>query len=367
MPIITDIVLDEWISLGETRCASISAIAMREPQPEIEDMPLHDAVYDPTRGKIFAVRGGRVFKFNETTLAKENEVQYAGPTLSDSYIAYDAGRDKLWVTYSPDFVAPAGNQFPTNDKFIYKLNADNLGIEQSIGIGANNLESSTPSFLCNHVIRHIRSNGGQLAFWINGFSTTNGTQFVVFNPDSLPGSIFEINGLDGTGSRWSCIEIRPSSTDYLFCSDQSFNDGIVRRTNANVFVEQSETYPNNGINNAPPPITARIYGFAYVAANNKHYCANRSNLILKLDATNGFGTGTAIDLGPVIDVWNIRLNPNNGLLYAPDFIGNTVAVIDPSDDSFVLKAGFEAPWDVVFTSSKAIAVQHSAEGLKEIV
>jgi DNA-binding beta-propeller fold protein YncE len=90
-------------------------------------------------------------------------------------------------------------------------------------------------------------------------------------------------------------------------------------------------------------------------------------LILKLEASTGFGVGTAIDLGPVVDVWNIRLNPNNGLLYAPDFIGNTVAVIDPSDDSFVLKAGFEAPWDVVFTSSKAIAVQHSAEGLKEIV
>ena len=42
-------------------------------------------------------------------------------------------------------------------------------------------------------------------------------------------------------------------------------------------------------------------------------------------------------------------------------------MIDPTDDSFVLKVGFDSPWDVIFTSSKAIAVQHSAEGLKEIV
>jgi DNA-binding beta-propeller fold protein YncE len=89
-------------------------------------------------------------------------------------------------------------------------------------------------------------------------------------------------------------------------------------------------------------------------------------LILKLDASSNI-VGTAIDLVTAIDVWNIRLNPNNGLLYAADFIGNQIAVINPADDSFVLKGGFDAPWDVVFTSSKAIAIQHSAQGLKEIV
>jgi len=363
MPIITDIVLDEWISLGETRCSSISAIAMRdtEPPPEVEDMPLHSAVYDPTRGKIFAVRGGRVFKFNETTLAKENEVQFAGPTLSDSYICYDAGRDKLWVTYSPGgFNARPGSTAPTNDEYIYKLNADNLGIEQTIGIGADNAGAGAgDEQACNNVIRHLTSNGIHLGYVTNNPAFNNGTKFIFFDPDSLPGITFSESNAT---ARWGFISVYPSSTDWLYVDDDSYNDGVTRVTNANVFVENGGGYPVVGSN----VNTKRIYGFAYVAANNSHYCANRSNLILKLDASAAI-VGTAIDLGPVVDVWNIRLNPNNGLLYAPDFIGNTVSVIDPADDSFVTKAGFEAPWDVVFTSSKAIAVQHSADGLKEIV
>lgn len=349
--------LDQWIDLGQVGCHSITPRAYREPP---EDMPLHSAVYDPTRGKIFAVRGGRVFKFNETTLAKENEVQYAGPTLSDSYIAYDSGRDKLWVTYSPSFKERPTDTSPTNDEYIYKLNVDTLAIEQTIGIGANLLSASPfDEQDCNNVIRNLIVNGVQLAFVHHEPNTANGVYSIVFNPDTLPNNLFTRSW---GGARWGFIQLFPSSTDYCFASDNNYVEGVQRRTNANVFVSESGGYPVpfSSAN------TKRIYGFAHGVVNAFFYCANRSNLILKLpDSTTT--NGTAIDLGAVVDVWNIRRNPNNGLLYAPDFGGNQVAVINPADDSFVLKSGFDAPWDVVFTSSKAVAIQHSAEGLKEIV
>src|SRR5262245_3364279 len=134
-------------------------------EAEEEDMPLHSAVYVPTTGKIVAVRGGFYFKFDGTTGAKEDEAQFnLGPTLSDSYCCYDVGRDKVWVTYSPDFVAPPGDNSPVNDKYIYKLNATTLATEQTIGLEDQTIVPSTEAYLCNHVIRNLASNGVQIAF-----------------------------------------------------------------------------------------------------------------------------------------------------------------------------------------------------------
>lgn len=332
-----------------------------------EDMPLHSAVYESGRDFIYAVRGGTVFKLNATNGNKISSSRFGGPDLSDSYICYDSGRDKLWVTYSPAFRAPPDLPTPINDRFIYKLNVDTFAIEQTIGIDAQNLESSNPSFVCNNVIRHIRSNGVQLAFATNNQSTSNGCQFVVFDPDNLPGALFTRSNIDGTGGRWPSLEIRPGSTDYLLCTDDNYNDGVHRRTNADVFVESGGGYPVIGFNHGAP-FTARIYGFAYVSSSNKHYCANRSNLVLKLDASAAI-VGTAIDTGRAsADIWNIRLSPLDGKLYAPTFSDNAVAVIDPaSGDAVTVKTGFDSPWDVVFTNARAFAVQHSAQGLKEIV
>lgn len=339
-------------------CIRELSITITEEPEEAEDMPLHSAVYHPTLGKIFAVRGGRVFQFNETTLAKENEVQYNfGPTLSDSYIAYDSGRDCLWVTYSPDFVAPPDFVQPTNDKYIYKLDPSNLSILQTIGFDANTLGPAAQAYRCNDVIRHITVNGVQLACWINALGNSNGARFIVFDPDNLP---FPIFNRAFSAARWAFLQVKPSSTNYFFCTDDHSNSGPQEYTNANVFVADGGWYPIQG-----DDTTKRVYGFAYVADNGFHYCANRSNLILRLDASNNV-LGTAIDTGGA-DIWNIRLNPNDGLLYAADFGGNQIFVIDPSDDSFDVKGGFDAPWDICFTSSKAIAIQHSSEGLKEII
>lgn len=326
-------------------------------------MPLHSAVYQSGRDVIFAVRGGTVFKLNATTGKKISSSRYGGPDLSDSYITYDTGRDKLWVTYSPGgFKAPPGNTAPTNDEYIYKLNPDTLAIEQTIGIGAN-LLSANPfdEQLCNNVMRHLTSNGVHLGYVTNSPTNANGTKFVFFNPDSLPFNTFTRSN---TTARWGFISVYPSSTDWLYVDDDSYNDGVTRRTNANVFVESGGGYPVIGSN----ANTKRIYGFAFVASSNKQYCANRSNLILKLDASSAI-VGTAIDTGrPAADIWNIRRNTVDGKLYAPTFSDNAVVIIDPAaGDAVTVKTGFDSPWDVVFTPTKKWAIQHSSEGLKEIV
>ena len=61
------------------------------------------------------------------------------------------------------------------------------------------------------------------------------------------------------------------------------------------------------------------------------------------------------------------IGPNTGKLYAAGFSDNTVAVISPGVDSFVIRTGFDLPWDFVFTPSKVWCVQQGTVGLKEVV
>ncbi len=62
-----------------------------------------------------------------------------------------------------------------------------------------------------------------------------------------------------------------------------------------------------------------------------------------------------------------RYNSVDELLYIPGGKSDSVAVLDPADDSLSIVTGFDSPLDVVFTDSKAFAVQSGLVGLKEIV
>lgn len=62
----------------------------------------------------------------------------------------------------------------------------------------------------------------------------------------------------------------------------------------------------------------------------------------------------------------LRYRTSDGKLYIPCQNKDGVVVFDPMTDSLVWKSGFESPVDIVFTATKAFAVQSSINGLKEI-
>ena len=74
-------------------------------------------------------------------------------------------------------------------------------------------------------------------------------------------------------------------------------------------------------------------------------------------------TGSGItDIKPM----RLRFRPSNGLLYIPCQDKDGIVVFDPVAESAVWKGGFDSPVDVVFTPTKAFAVQTGPIGLKEI-
>lgn len=63
----------------------------------------------------------------------------------------------------------------------------------------------------------------------------------------------------------------------------------------------------------------------------------------------------------------IRYRSSDGKLYIPTWEADSVVILDPTTDTVSdIKTGFSSPCDVVFTGSKAFAIQQSSLGIKEI-
>ncbi len=63
----------------------------------------------------------------------------------------------------------------------------------------------------------------------------------------------------------------------------------------------------------------------------------------------------------------IRYNPNNSMVYIPGWSNDKVEIMNPATDTITaVKTGFTSPIDVVFTPTKAFAIQDSSVGLLEI-
>jgi hypothetical protein len=63
-----------------------------------EDMPITHAIHDAGRGKIFGVRGGCIFEFNDQTGKATGRKLYFAEPIGDAFIALDTTRDLLVVT-----------------------------------------------------------------------------------------------------------------------------------------------------------------------------------------------------------------------------------------------------------------------------
>ncbi len=111
----------------------------------------------------------------------------------------------------------------------------------------------------------------------------------------------------------------------------------------------------------------------YCAADSLVYAVCGGQYVVRVDAWAG-NSYTKFNLSALVtsgcDPFHIRYRASDQCLYIPCQGNDTVLVwnpvADPAMGAVVQKTGFSGPIDVVFTASKAFAVQTGTQSLKEI-
>lgn len=315
-------------------------------------MPLNSAVYEPGRDKIYAVRGGRVFQLNAATGAKEAEARFLAPAMDDSYVTYDSTTDRLWATMRRAFGSPTDASFPA--KYLVSIHPDTLvattySFRNQVTFGNNwtNTHSGPFKILASSGFAFLLDYGDAVQEEVTGIRRIN----ITANPPSLTH-----NNSSPQGGGFGDILI--DGTVLWFCSNDGFNS-IDARTLATL-AAHTDFVQLNGSSDRPYGI-ARNPGGAI-------YAVQGTQILLKGTPAAAPVLRTTIDLGRAnATPFHIKYAAFNSRIYIPLFADDTVAVLNPADDSFVIKTGFDTPWDVVVTNAKAFAVQHAPQGLKEIV
>lgn len=356
---ITDIVLDQWIDLGANRCRSISATALSEgPEPpppvEEEDMPLNHAIYDSGRDVIFAVRGGYVYKLNATSGVKISSARVACPDFDDAYICLDPVTDHLFVTSWMTFADQ--NENVTASRFVKKLvkvQPDTLAVVSTTNLPTlffNNLDlfESGPRQL-------IALNNLLYGVYFDASATTDGTIWT-FDP-AAPG--WNASNSFNTGGTYYRTFVYDPDLSLLWVPD------IFGATSYDLALNAAATV-NFSANRVARAVAYRSTGAKLYFTMTKQG-ATTPRHVLVID-TAGAGEGL-IDTGRANALpFNIRYRASTDRIYVPTWQDDTVVIIDPTTDTVEsVKTGFDSPFDVVFTGSKAWAVQHGNIGLKEIV
>lgn len=310
-------------------------------------MPLNSATWDPVRQKIYACRGGYVFKFDANGVL-EDSARFVAPEMDDTYLAYDSTTDHVWVTHYRAFGSPTDGATGSGLHYLAKIHPDTLAVtlynfDTDLTFGPSIIgpcEGPRQIVIESGIafILAVVSNEYQFIYRVDLSSLT-----VTHNFPTVPGGGWGNMLIDGA--------------DLWFCSNDGFND-ISARLVTNL-AAGPDIMQLNGTTDRPYGITRN--------PGSDMYAVQATQFVLKGAVGPAPALRSVIDLGrtdatPV----NIRYNNVDFLIYIPCWKDNTVVVLDPVDDSFVVKTGFDSPVDMVFTGSKVFAVQHGSEGLKEV-
>lgn len=311
---------------------------------------MDSACYDSVNGNIIGVRGGRAYQCNATTgavNASPAPFDYQQLAFGQATVVFANNLCYAACMSTPHYDVAA---FGTNRNF-YRLNtltlqpAQTFNFKTNFGLPLNNaaLESGLM------VMRPFGT-----GIFAMGFKSA-------VNP-SL--NLFNFSAIDPT--TYSLVDIG-------FYGYPSFGIGVVggetftfwARQDANTIA--SYGWGGTGFNENVADAGRGYYATEYAPVQNRVYVtrefqfidvydnATAPNFILTIDTTRSTFNGV-----------NIKFNSVDGLLYIAGGADNTVIVLNPAGNSFVVKTGFDLPFDFVFTPSKKFAVQLGSTPLKEI-
>lgn len=306
---------------------------------------MDSACYDSTDNLIIGVRGSRVFKCDPTTGAITAQADYQTLGVGPASICWDSGINKCFATCASAWsFDPATGKAVRN---IIRINPVTLATEVVIPATTFVATFLHAGYMVGPAVLKAVS-GTIYGLWLNPAAYS-------------ANSVFRFQASNTAVHASGTIDSEYLSFAY---ANIGGDDRIVGNAMSDGTVQWWDF--NTASFGQGPVDTVNRLSIEYVAAQNKFFCPLQTQFINTYDNTGTFVA--QIDTGRTnFNGVNIKLNPNDGLLYIAGGGDNTVVVLNPATNTFVVKTGFDLPFDLVFTASKKWAVQQGATPLKEIV
>ena len=328
------------------------------------DMPLDQAIFMSGINKIIGVRGRWIYKFNSDTGELEASGRWC--TGANGVASMAAIGSTLYVSgYATSIRRVTGNFPYTSDALeVVRFNTSSMETDLVISdisnyAGFNYNPNTNPGF------RDMISVDNYLVF-------TTYADIVSVDPTDVAGTW---DGFSNFQQYTSFSDISHNASLDLICQTRANNQELYWYDSSDIAGGST----NASAYSDPHPTDSSSFcacGTTMSSANSCGYSVEGRGNFIKHDLSQ-FGTGLIptrrlsildTDATPV----RIKCSPLNGKIYVPCGRTDTVYVFDPvayaSDETpGTPLTGFDDPIDVVFTGSKAFAVQNGRVGLKEIV
>lgn len=330
-------------------------------------MPIHSAIYVPSRNKIFGTMGPHLLQFNAVTGAKEAITPPIRPGYNaDSWVCYHAASDTLYFSLWHVMEDAWYFDYSPLKRTIYPIDPDTLEIGTGLFLD-DIFEYEWPSGprqvidAGNRYLMFFAANGG----WNQPIS------ICAVDPSNTPDFI---NQGDEYGySTWLWMEQMSLGSDgWVYVANPDM--GEMQRYNPANLVGNYLDYDYCTID-AYVWDAVRHFSADFASVNSTAYAVAANNILLRVDTwdSEGGSAYTKIDMTPAragLKPLRLRYRSSDSKLYLPDQGQDGILVWNPATDDpgdAVWKGGFDGPIDVVFTGSKAFAVQSGIQPLKEIV
>lgn len=320
--------------------------------------PLHTAVYVASTDKILGTQMDHIIEFSAATGDYIRDVQTPWPMVGNMHLGLIDAMPYVAGHNNPAARDPLGTN--AHDGYdIYPVDPATLGLGAGLQTYKTNLQGF-PMWNQEAAFQFIQV--GTKIFYIQ--PAASGYFLVWMNKTGFGAGVF---GVDWRYKAFSGIWAEQ------ICSDGTF---IYIADPASVDLSQRDFPLLNEVGWGPfPSATGGEIGCEYAVNVAKVFavCGNKW-----LEQVDSFGahTATLFDMDALVTAGGtpmaglkalrLRYRTSDGKLYIPCQNKDGVVVFDPMLSSLVWKSGFESPVDVVFTATKAFAVQSSINGLKEI-
>lgn len=348
-----------------TSAQIISGLAsISEAASQGDFMPLDSAIYDSGTDKIYGVRGGHLYKFNnagslESTLRFTTGIAKAALDLGENCLAIHSdgylyvGHHTLYrdasVYQNPYLIKVDTGTFTVSDTF-------NLHTDFADNDKYNAHAGPTKMFSVGSYLYMICSEQ-------NGCTDMG---MLKVNPNSSTSSSTLING----AATWGAMNVVFGTTTGLWYISNSTDKYAYCVNFTTGTAVEDFTLGSDWSNDWTGEYYA--YGIAIVTGDNNYaFITTATDKIVKagvvLGGPSNTGTISYITLDGSDTAINIKYDSRTDRVYVPLYINNRIAVINPSTDAVTYYTGFDSPWDIISTTGKVFAVQRGVTALKEIV
>lgn len=328
---------------------------------------INQAIYVASIDKIYGTMGPYIVKFNATTGEREAYAKVTAPAEGDCHLVYHAANSTIYVSvWNAQVGANSdGSTLTSLYRDIFPVDPTTLVVGTHIGV-YDAMQFGVPSYMDFEGPCQLISNGTQL--WFDWRASGGTHSYVRINP-ALPGTwqpFIAAGDKFVADLRFTVGQYATDGTNIAF--SKPFSNAIVYFPMVGVLALAGSVTISPADQGIVMPMAVE-----YCAADSKVYAVCGGQYVLRVDAWAG-NSYTKFNLSALVTSgctpFHIRYRSSNQCLYIPSQGNDTVLVwnpvTDPTMTAVVQKTGFDGPIDVVFTATKAFAVQSGIHSLREI-